>query len=52
MDNFYVTLPSDRSGLYFPTSKITNFTTKLAKALELQHGNWDVGLVEISYPYG
>jgi hypothetical protein len=52
MDNFYVTLPSDSYGLYFPANTIANFSTKLATPLELQHGKWEVGLVEISYPNG
>jgi hypothetical protein len=52
MDIFYVTLPSDSSGLFFPANTIANFRTKLVKPLELQHGKWDVGLVEISYPNG
>jgi hypothetical protein len=36
MDNFYVTLPSDSSGLYYPTNTIAIFTTKLATPLEMQ----------------
>lgn len=52
MDNFYVTLPSDSSGYYYPTNTIANFTTKLATPLELKPNTWEVGLVEISYPKG
>jgi len=52
MDNFYVTLPSDISGYYYPANKIANFTTKLATPLELQPNKWEVDLVEISYPNG
>jgi hypothetical protein len=52
MDNFYFTLPSDSSGLYFRANTIANITTKLATPLELQHGKWDVVLVEISNPNG
>jgi hypothetical protein len=52
MGNFYVTLPSDSSGLYLPANTIPNFTSKLATPLELQHGRWEVSLVEISYPSG
>jgi len=51
MDNFYVILPSESSGYYYPANTIANFTTKLAMPLELQH-KWKVGLVEISYPNG
>jgi hypothetical protein len=52
MDHFYVTLPSDNSGYYFPTNTIANFTTKLATSLEFTPGTWEVGLVQISYPKG
>ena len=48
MDRFYVTLPSDSSG-YFPPNTLADFMTKLAPPLELEHGEWEVGLVEISY---
>ena len=50
MDHFYVTLPSDSSGYYFPANKIAYFRTKLATPLELKHDKWEVGLVEISFP--
>jgi len=52
MDNFYITLPSDSSGYYFPTNTIADFRTKLPTPLELEHDKWEVGLVEISYPKG
>ena len=52
MDHFYITLPSDSSGYYFPANTIANFRTKLATPLELEHDKWEVGLVEISYPKG
>lgn len=52
MDHFYVTLPSDSSGFYFPANTIADFRTKLATPLELEHDKWEVGLVEISYPKG
>jgi len=52
MDNFYVTLPSDSSGYYYPANTIANFTTKLATSLEFQHKKWEVGLVEISFRNG
>jgi len=50
MDHFYVTLPSDSSGYYFPANTIADFRTKLATPLELEHGKWEVRLIEISYP--
>jgi len=37
MDNFYVTLPSDSFGYYFPVNSIADFRTKLATPLELEH---------------
>jgi hypothetical protein len=52
MDNFYVTLPSDSSAEYFPNNTIANFNTKLAMPIQLEHDEWEVGLVEISYPTG
>jgi hypothetical protein len=51
MNNFYVTLPSDRSGHYYPANSIANYTTKLASPLELEPIKWEVGLVQI-YPNG
>ena len=50
MDHFYVTLLSDSSGYYFPANNVADFRIKLATPLELEHGRWEVGLVEISYP--
>jgi hypothetical protein len=52
MDSFYLTLPSDSSGLYYPKNTIVNYTTKLASPLELEPNKWEVGLVNISYPNG
>ena len=52
MEHFYVTLPSDSSGYYFPNKIIANFKTKLAKRIELKPDEWEVGLVEISYYKG
>jgi hypothetical protein len=52
MDRFHVTLPSDSSADYFPNNTIANFTTKLAIPIELDNNEWEVGLVEISYPTG
>ena len=50
MDHFYVTVPSNSSGYYFPANKIADFRTKLATPLELEHGKWGVVLNEISFP--
>jgi hypothetical protein len=50
MDEFYVTLPSNSSMKYYPDNTLCTFTTILPHVIELQ-GNWEVGLVEIQYPY-
>ena len=47
--SFYITLPSNSSNLYFPNNSLNNFTTKLNSTLRLD-GEYEVGLVEISYP--
>jgi hypothetical protein len=52
MDHFYVTLPSDSSGYFFPNNTIASFRTKLATPIESEHDKWVVGLVEVSYPKG
>jgi len=50
MGHFYVTLPSDRHGYYFPGNKVADFSTKLATTLELEQDKWEVRLVEMCYP--
>jgi len=52
IDHFYVTLPSGSSGYYFPANTVSDFRTKLAIPLDLEHDKWEFGLVEISYPKG
>jgi len=52
MDHFYVTLPSDSSGYYFPYNTTANFITNLAIPIKLEPNKWDVGLVVISYRKG
>jgi len=49
MDHFYVTLPSNCYCYYFPANIIAGIRTKLATPLELEHGKWEVGLIQISY---
>ena len=34
---------------YFPNNTLTEYTTHLAKEIDLQ-GEWEVGLAEIQYP--
>ena len=52
MEHFYVTLASDSSGYYFSSNTIANFKAKLATPIELTPDEWEVGLLEISYPKG
>lgn len=53
MAGFYVVLPSDSSGNYFPHNTLSSYTTQLAQPLELKReDNWHCALVELSYPYG
>lgn len=47
--SFYATLPSNSSFEYYPENTLNNYTTKLHSTLRLE-GNYEVGLVEMSYP--
>lgn len=49
MAQFYITLPSNSSMIYFPNNTLNAFTTRLPKSLDLK-GEWEVGLSEIHYP--
>lgn len=49
MEGFYVTLPSNSSFQYFPENKVSDFITKLPRAIQLT-GRWEVALSEIQYP--
>lgn len=46
---FYVTLPCNASLATFPGNKISNYTTSLARTMNLK-GEWEVGLIEFEYP--
>lgn len=46
---FYVTLPCNASLSVYPENRISSYTTRLAKTIDLK-GEWQVGLVEIEYP--
>ena len=46
---FYIHLPSDSSLSVYPDNKISEFSTKLARTVELD-GAYEVGLSEIIYP--
>ncbi len=47
--DFYVVLPSNGSGTYFPTNTHSCYTNHIKEALVLD-GAWEVALVEIEYP--
>lgn len=49
--SFYVTLISDSSHHFFPENKISQFTTQLPSAIQLNQGAWEVGLADIIYPH-
>ncbi len=46
---FYVTLPCNASLSVYPENRISSYTTRLAKTINLK-GEWQVGLAEIEYP--
>lgn len=47
---FYLTLPSNSSMLYYPENKTGSYVTKLPKTIDLS-GEWEVGLADIKYPH-
>lgn len=49
--SFYVTLVSDSSKTFFPENKISHFFTQLPTPINLNSGEWEVGLVELIYPH-
>lgn len=48
--SFYVTLISDSSKNFFPENKISQFTTQLPSAVDL-NAEWEVALVDFMYPH-
>ena len=48
--SFYITLSSNTDSDYYPDNTLTHFFNKLPSSLNLNEGNWKVGLVDISYP--
>ncbi len=50
MSQFYLTLPSNSSMKFYPNNTLTSYTTHLQTPISLS-GDWEVGLVEIQYPY-
>ena len=50
MSHFYLTLPSNSSLNIYPDNTVAKYTTQLRKRIELD-GDWEVGLMEMIYPY-
>jgi len=50
MDHFYITLPSNSSHQYYGMQNMSNYKTKLAKDINLNVSEWEVGLAEFIYP--
>jgi len=49
MSRFTLTVPSNSSMNYYPNNTASQYTTKLNEVIELD-GNWEVGLLEASFP--
>ena len=50
MEHFYVTLPSNSSETFYGKQPMSSYKTRLAKPLNLDVSEWEVGLAEIIYP--
>ena len=50
MSQFYLTLPSNSSALYYPNNTVAKFTTRLHKTFDLT-GEWEVAMTELIYPH-
>ena len=50
MDHFYITLPSNSSHQYYGMQPMSNYKTKLAKDINLNVSEREVGLAEFIYP--
>ena len=49
-ENFYLTLPSNSSEMYFPDNAASCFVTYLPREIQLTGDRWNVGLVDIYIP--
>ena len=47
--SFYLSIPSDSSHEFFPNNKISSYTTKLAREIEL-YDDYEIGLSSIHFP--
>src|SRR3981081_1120525 len=48
MAHFYLTLPSNSSERYYPDNKVTRYTTRLQKTIDLE-GDWEAALVKMMF---
>ena len=51
MDHFYITLPSNSSEDVYGKQPMSSYKTHLAKQLDLEVDEWEVGMAEIIYPH-
>ena len=51
MDHFYVTLSSKSSEDFYGKQPMLSYKTRLAKNLQLDIDEWEVGLAELIYPH-
>lgn len=51
MEHFYVTLPSNSSEDYYGKQVMSSYKTRLAKTLQLDVDEWEVGLAELIFPH-
>lgn len=51
MDHFYITLPSNSSESVYGKQPLCSYKTRLAKSLQLDVDEWEVGLAEMIYPH-
>ena len=51
MDHFYITLPSNSSEDFYGKQPMSSYKTHLAKTLQLDVDEWEVGLAELIYPH-
>ena len=51
MDHFYITLPSNSSESVYGKQPLCSFKTRLAKPIQLNVDEWEVGLAELIYPH-
>lgn len=48
-EQFYLTLPSNSSSIYYPGNTVANYKTHLPRTVQLA-GTWEVAVVEVHFP--